>query len=316
MRSVLYLCSVLLCAALPWGCMDSSESGSPDLGETWTKQISGTTEPLNAVAWGGQWVAVGSGGTVLTSPNGITWTPRSSGTALPLNDLIYTGQQWVAIGAGGVVLTSPDGITWTERTSGTPAILNSIVHAGTQFVIVGWDGIILTSPDAMTWTERLPVLGRQDSVHGGEGGILGGEDLHSVAWTGSHLVAVGHHGSVLTSPDGITWTERSSGTTSALTSVVWDGKQLVAASTFGELFTSPDAITWTPRAAFEANLNFMDRTGKKFFAVGYEGLLLSSSDGLAWKRDTVESHLVLYSVAEHNKQLVTVGYNGEIWTSP
>jgi hypothetical protein len=32
----------------------------------------------------GLWVAVGNGGTILTSPDGVTWTARVSGTTNPL----------------------------------------------------------------------------------------------------------------------------------------------------------------------------------------------------------------------------------------
>src|SRR4051812_6792240 len=64
--------------------------------------------------------------------------------------------------------------------------------------------------------------------------------LTAVAWTGAQLVAVGDSGTILTSPDGITWTNRSSGTDQGLSSITWTGTQLVAVGGLGTILTSPD----------------------------------------------------------------------------
>ncbi|MBI1821274.1 MAG: hypothetical protein HY036_00400 [Nitrospirae bacterium] len=58
-------------------------------------------------------------------------------------------------------------------------------------------------------------------------------------------------GIILTSPDGITWTARTSGTTNSLTGVVWSGSQFVAVGGNYQgvvVLTSPDGITWMTRA--------------------------------------------------------------------
>ena len=107
-------------------------------------------------------MAMGTSGTVLTSPDGITWTSQTSGTLNPLYCVTWTGNQLVAGGGGfsatpingmyvykGVILTSPDGVTWTSRISGTTSDLRSVVSTGTKLVAVGGvdtSGIILTSP--------------------------------------------------------------------------------------------------------------------------------------------------------------------------
>ena len=31
----------------------------------------------------------------------------------------FDGDQWLAVGRGGRILTSPDGVTWSPKTSGT-----------------------------------------------------------------------------------------------------------------------------------------------------------------------------------------------------
>ena len=48
--------------------------------ETWTAATSPTTQNLWSVcSGGGQFVAVGEGGTILASPDSVTWTSRFSG---------------------------------------------------------------------------------------------------------------------------------------------------------------------------------------------------------------------------------------------
>ena len=70
-------------------------------------------EDLYSVAYGnGLYLAAGSHGALLTSPDGLAWTPRISGTTYRLKGLAYGGDQYVAVDDQGSVLTSPDGMTW------------------------------------------------------------------------------------------------------------------------------------------------------------------------------------------------------------
>jgi hypothetical protein len=49
----------------------------------------------------------------------VNWTRRTSGTSNDLYGVTYGNGTFVAVGEGGTILTSPDGVTWTQRTSGT-----------------------------------------------------------------------------------------------------------------------------------------------------------------------------------------------------
>ena len=103
-------------------------------------------------------MAVGNGGTVLTSPDKVTWTQQTSATFDNLTDIVWNSSQYVAVGtslfADSPILTSPDGVTWTLQTSGTTNDLNGITWDGGQFVAVGLVGEILTSPDGIVWTSQ------------------------------------------------------------------------------------------------------------------------------------------------------------------
>jgi hypothetical protein len=50
---------------------------------------------------------------------GTTWTLRTSGTSNDLERATYGNGLFVAVGEGGTILTSPDGVNWTKRASGT-----------------------------------------------------------------------------------------------------------------------------------------------------------------------------------------------------
>lgn len=66
-------------------------------------------------------------------------------------------------------------------------------------ILMVWVTVTFTQEQ---WTQRNPL---PTDAH-----------LHSVVWTGSQLVAVGWNGTILTSPDGITWTQQPAGTAAYL----------------------------------------------------------------------------------------------------
>ena len=100
--------------------------------------------------------AVGRGGVILTSPDGVTWTRRTSPTTNTLA-AVPGGAQFIAAGNAGVIVTSPNGTAWTSQSSNTTSFLNAI--GLDTFIAVGegndtTSGGILTSPDGVTWTQR------------------------------------------------------------------------------------------------------------------------------------------------------------------
>jgi hypothetical protein len=94
-----------LMASAPGG--GGSGSGRGRAGTTWTLRVPGSND-LHGVTYGnGRFVAVGSGGTILTSPDGVKWTRRTSGTNNLLYGVTYGNGLFVAVGDRGTILTSP-----------------------------------------------------------------------------------------------------------------------------------------------------------------------------------------------------------------
>ena len=78
-------------------------------------------------------------------------------------------------------------------------------------------------------------------------------DLNSITYANGQFVTVGESGIILPSPDGISWTQRRSGTTNRLSGIAFGKGKFVAVGSF--------------------SLHFDDKTG---------GTILTSADGVDW----------------------------------
>jgi len=143
------------------------------------------------------------------------------------------------------------------------------------------------------------------------------KDLRGVAYGAGSFVAVGDKGEILTSPDGITWTEMTSGAEKDLLGVAYGNGRFVAVGSYGEILTSPDGITWTRRdSGTERSFNGVAYGNGIFVAVGQMGEILTSPDGITWTERDSGIERSLYGVAYGAGTFVAVGSYGEILTSP
>ena len=137
----------------------------------------------------------------------------------------------------------------------------------------------------------------------------------------SGFVAVGASGTLLTSPDAITWTSRTSGTSNNLRSFAIKPSTIgVVVGYSGTILTTTDGTTWTSRTSGTSkNINNVAYGNSKFIAVGDNGTTLSSSDGITWTDWTsscgANDNESLWDVAYGSSTWVAVGDNGSIYTS-
>ena len=228
-------------------------------GAIWTKQTSGTNNSLYQVAYGNSiFVAVGSSGTIITSPNGITWTPQISRTTNTLRGVAFGNGFFMAVGYNATVVTSPDGTTWTLKTPNTTKSLTKLRYLNNLFVTIDyWSATILNSSDGTSWNE--PDIAQADWVP------------DDIAYGSGTYVVVGGYGEIFTSPNLITWTERTSPgvTANSLHSVTHINGLFAAVGSSGTIITSPDGIIWTVRPSpTSSSLNDVTFGNSTFVAVG------------------------------------------------
>lgn len=251
-----------------------------------------TTAHLAGVASGdGLTVAVGEQGTIIASTDGLHWTARPSPTTADLEAVAHGNGTWVAVGENGVVVTSNDAIAWTtgDRLTQDGSGLIAVTWAMGRFVALSSGDTIATSLDGRTWTVTAARLLR----------------LRSVAGNDSILVAVGDNGGPLLSTDGITW---AVGTNSQpkLTAVGWGGGQFVAVGP-GRAFTSPDGRTWTLTSNVPAGGRFVTRLGSTWLTTS-----ATSPDGVSWTQLEMPQ---VTDVSWDGQKAIGVGYNGLVVTS-
>lgn len=208
----------------------------------------------------GTFVAVCPSGVVLTSPDGMNWTNsatlRSGSDTDALQAIAFGGGSFVTVSAFGNIWHSPDGINWTIVQGSLPA-LYAVTYGNGIFVAAGGNWIF-TSSDGDNWTGKTlnlfpPMLDIHSLAQGNNTFVAVGIQtenqgiqpvstqviLHSsdgINWTGELstidvsvnrlnfardlFFLTGINGTILTSPDGIVWTHRESGTTEFILSVI------------------------------------------------------------------------------------------------
>ena len=265
------------------------------------------------------YVAVGDGGTLLSSPDGATWTRRTVGTDLTLHDVAFGGDRYVAVGQAGKIVESIDGIEWRVAFSPSSRDLHAVVHHFDHFVAVGGDYSVgaetLESIDGITWTRpegAAPLHLLTDLASDGVSLVAIGNYqsdtqtfgafrwVDGVGWEqtvdgglanfGFNAVAAGAPafamiglGNAVTSVDGANWSFAPIFQSSAMRALTFAGAGWIAVGDAGQVLLSPDAAQWTPYTSGVAvDLGGVASDGSLHIAVGGAGTILASGDGVTW----------------------------------
>ncbi|MGA2506941.1 MAG: hypothetical protein ABSF80_05635 [Chitinispirillaceae bacterium] len=134
-------------------------------------------------------------------------------------------------------------------------------------------------------------------------------NLQSVTYGNGLYVVVGDTGTILTSPDGLVWTSRTSGIITRLWSVTYGNGLYVTVGDSARILTSANGISWTNRVSGTSN-NLMSVTyGNGRYVAGGEGKLGNgsfnysdsesmriSSNGITWSTDTTTGLVYAYGI--------------------
>jgi M6 family metalloprotease-like protein len=248
--------------------------------DTWTTGSVGSSEYLEQIVYAeGRYVSAEYFGGVFLSWDGVTWSSVADPTDLDQPKLAYGAGVFVAAGikqsapTTAQITWSADGRRWNQATfpNGVPYV-RAVAFGGGKFTAVGDDGTVLTSADGKTWS--VTTIGAMP-------------DLRRIAWSGGAWVAAALH------------------PTGGNAEVIW---------------SSPDAITWTERSSLGFDIYQLVTSAGKVFAIGwYGGVDFSTDHGVTWTAATLPAgtrwSTYLMAVAEDGTLLCTARAMDEPGTS-
>lgn len=279
---------------------------------SWSPVSSGTMANLWGVCYGGgQFVAVGEQGTILTSPDGKTWTARTSGTSAWLTAVTYAMGHYVAVGDAGAVLTSLDGVAWHDVHASFPNAVSNRLN------VVQWDGAEFLLFGESGSSERFSLPEYLDLYSPGPNGNAPGW-WRSVAQAFDR-VAVGGQGGIAAIPSGtsaVSDQDYVETTTSNITGLVFHHGVLYAVGGAGAILTSPDAKTWTPMVSgVTVDFQGLGIFNNTLVAVGGGGTLVSLDSHGNWTPRSTGTTSLLVAVAGNDTTAIVVGFGGTILQS-
>ena len=247
-------------------------------GSFWVNVGGKSSLPLYSVAYGNnKWLAVGQTGIAFLSADCISWIRTTIEADSYLQSIFYANNTWVGVGiannGSGTVSTSTDGQVWVRRHTNHYK-LNSIAYGNNMWIAVGDNGIIIASSDGITWTTRFSGTTMR---------------LNTAMYSNGIWIITVQDNIVLTSADGVSWTKRFIGEgyfqSVCCGNGLWVGVGLEGDG-YGIIATSHDGISWTKRVKInykDSWLNSVAYGNNKWIAVGHQGIMLASADGITWE---------------------------------
>ncbi|MGH8021216.1 MAG: hypothetical protein ACREIA_23645 [Opitutaceae bacterium] len=265
-------------------------------------------ETLRGVAYdGAKFIAVGEGGTLLVSQNGVHWadiTPHDFEEGAHKASLFQVTHQngtWFAFGTRwgsySAIFTSNNGFDWDFPNVGSSRIDTDVgFFKGLYFWLCDNGAIEQSSTGIFPRSNpNVPAFGRYNAI----------------ATNDVVAVAVGEHGAIAYSANGALWAPATSGITSALKDVAFLGDAFYAVGANGIILTSPDGIVWTKtHESMNATFEAVTRMGDTRIVVGQGGRIYRSLDGAGWTAVADVPNANYYDVAAGSGRFVAVGEGG------
>jgi photosystem II stability/assembly factor-like uncharacterized protein len=275
-------------------------------------------EVLNGVAWGnGLFVAVGTPGKVMTSPDGANWTPQTLGSNILWKVeygngrfIVSNGAWWGSGPDPQLLYLSEDGQHWTNMAWPVDEIgsIYGLAFANGSFYVISASGSMFSSsPDGKHWLRRgFPGLASVSDLVYGDGLYLAVGITHDLlSWDNEPLF--------LTSANGVDWTghtryfsqwqERD-----VLYATTYQNGVFVAVGTQDAILRSADATNWTAHDyLYPFELRDMASGNGVFAAVGIGGTILTSLDGANWVSNALPTIKGFPAITFGNGTFVAVG---------
>ncbi len=231
--------------------------------------------------------AAGTGGQIWKTSDleAGAWLDISTGS-LNYNDVVVFGGRLYRSGGAfppnlnGFVQYSDDGSNWIDIfVPGTVSLVKGMHVAGSMMLAFGDDGgssrQIRHTVDGTNWILAATVPSTTNNIKAAASG-------------GGVIITVGGFssaGEVLRSTDGQVWELKTPGGCAYLNGVAFSDlhNRFIAVGNAGAVYYSDDfGGGWTATSAGSQNLNSVVYASGLFVAVGSNGVLFTSVDGLAW----------------------------------
>ncbi|MFM8358401.1 MAG: WD40/YVTN/BNR-like repeat-containing protein, partial [Verrucomicrobiota bacterium] len=288
-------------------------------GTNWARVTLPTAQWLRGVCWRsagagtGLFVAVGEGGLIATSPDGLSWTARASGVATPLNRVTATYAGFVAVGDAGVALTgSADGRTWRRvLLNATGNLFAAAEELRPELPQPVGATLAVGDGEVRSWTTLLGSVIAIDETAANRPAPAPKTTLYNALYNGSGFVAGGAAGQIL----------RGSRPSQFVNYLVWSANDSSARGFLFDAGTNAAVSTnqtarWENGAVTRVSTVV---TNIAYVAVGDGPTILYSDDGAFWSPGLVPSAAqgrVLLGLAPRLDRWVAVGNSGTIIHSP
>lgn len=204
-------------------------------------------------------------------------------TSLWSCDIAFNGSMYVTIGYPDIIAYSSDGVTWNTATIGMQGNWNGLIWTGTMFCAVGYSSanksVSAISTDGINWTTS--------------GVLTNTIQMQSVAYANGVFCSCGFFtDKVLTSIDGLIWTERTLPASGNYYSVATNGSVFVVPKVSSSaVYYSSDGVTWNT-AALPSSSGWVGVAwnGSVFCCISSGTTkIATSSDGITWTAITAAS---------------------------
>ena len=280
-------------------------------------------------------------GRVVTAPTTFASESLPDSATTQLNGVCYGAGKFVAVGNGGKIYTSPDGVTWTERNSDVSGNLLFVYYGNGKFVACDYyNRYFITSSDGETWSKTYyssiqTSYAQYCGAYGAGKYVVCGStyayySTDATTWSRASknyetrslcyvdsigFVGIGTYGDLAKSSDGISWTisiNQAGGTNKY--GICYGNGKFVTVGVYGGIYTSTDATTWTSQTSgVSVTLNSVCFADGVFVAVGDSGTIITSSDGVTWTAQTSGVSTTLTGVANDDSgNHSIVGYSGTV----
>lgn len=252
----------------------------------------------------------------ITSPYTVSNLANQTQYAFILN---ATAEGGVPGPATPVVTTVPGatgaGIAWTIGTPLSTSALRGVAFGQNIFVAVGVAATVFTAASSNTNTGGVTSWSSATSLP-----ITAATTLSSVIFDGTRFVALGVDGSIITSTDTLAWESGANvNSGAAMNAIAYGRGTYVAVGDGGAIASNTTANVagaWLAQTSGTAkDLYGVAFAGGVFIAVGADGTLLTSPDGVTWTARTSKTVHSLWSVAFGANTYVAVGDAGTVVTS-